>query len=212
MDSKYKSNNNDRMFNNVFDIAKKYQNKLSKETVRYLYEKANLSEIEFSSDSQKGDNNYKEYGAVYAGSADMKQTITKVKLSKNNNFLIWYTDKGKSKVSDKDVEKLSDEIEDVVKKIEDEYNIKYQYSSSMNSGQASSSTRGEMCMILQKNNIDDNYLQKAMNIYLYNSDSLEESEATLAYYVQDLSWLTTLLLSFSDTEYAGVPYFPYIRI
>ncbi len=39
MDSKYKSNNNDRMFNNVFDIAKKYQNKLSKETVRYLYEK-----------------------------------------------------------------------------------------------------------------------------------------------------------------------------
>lgn len=212
MDSKYKSNNNDRMFNNVFDIAKKYQNKLSKETVRYLYEKANLSEIEFSSDSQKGDNNYKEYGAVYAGSADMKQTITKVKLSKNNNFLIWYTDKGKSKVSDKDVEKLSDEIEDVVKKIEDEYNIKYQYSSSMNSSQASSSTRGEMCMILQKNNIDNNYLQKAMNIYLYNSDSLEESEATLAYYVQDLSWLTTLLLSFSDTEYAGVPYFPYIVI
>ena len=59
MDSKYKSNNNDRMFNNVFDIAKKYQNKLSKETVRYLYEKANLSEIEFSSDSQKGDNNIK---------------------------------------------------------------------------------------------------------------------------------------------------------
>ena len=221
MNSKYQSNNNNfRMFNNVFEEAEKYQNELSDDTIIYLYKKACLSDTEFTTNPKKGDSGFSEYGAVYAASHDdsLRTSINKVKLSKNKQFLIWYTDTGDSKVKDKDVEKLADEIEDTVKKIEDNYNITYKYTATSGTGSSEQKkTKDEMKKILKENDIDEKYIDEVMNIYICYTNMLKNEEtAALAYYVPQMEWLLKKASAAFDDgslgEITSVPHFPYVNV
>ncbi|MBQ3414899.1 MAG: hypothetical protein IJH39_06035 [Clostridia bacterium] len=118
-----------KLSNNVFEKAEKYKDSLSKETLKYLYEKISLSNLEFTTDVSEGDTGFDSFGAVYAGTHDdsLRTKINKVKLSPRGRFLIWYTNAGNSKVDEKMVEKYAQEVEDMIDKIEETYGIEYKY-------------------------------------------------------------------------------------
>lgn len=224
VDDKYKSKNKEILYNHVLDIAKEHQNELSKDTLIYLYKKFCLSDVKFDVNAKKSDLDNPTYGAVYAAHDDsLRTTISKAKLSNNKRFLIWYTDTGDSKVSEKDVEQLANEIEEVVGKLEEESGISYKFENFSGTGTGESSkTKKKMKEILSANNIDEKYIDDCLNIYMCYTNHLkkDDDKSAVAYYVSNMDWLLKKIGGLADGivgdgglgEYSSVPNFPYVNI
>lgn len=141
-----------------------------------------------------------------ANTRRMKQHyFTKVKYSKNKNFLIWYTTEGDDGITEEQATDVGDALEKTIALYDNTYGVKFKSDISYTS---LSDTRKEKAMeLLKKNNIDTDAWNHVLSVYIYDF----ENENTLA------AWNTT----FSGTigqiatdllvghEFLNAPYITY---
>jgi len=200
LDNSSSSNNIDNFIYDNYD-------KLDKSTINYYIEKINLTDITFEID--KENSNDVSISDIFIPTVSAKEKITNlnhVVLSKNNNFIIWYTTTGTSKTALEVAQKLADGLEESLESYRITLGKEYQFESkNLNKGKRYEN----MANILTTNNIDTKYLDEAMQVYL-----VEYDDTALARYVtrRTASKLSSDVQEFFKTDINGAIAQPYILI
>jgi Leucine-rich repeat (LRR) protein len=100
-------------------------------------------------------------------------------LSSDENFIIFYTDTGDSKISDDAAKELADKLVNSVGKIKKEFGYDFKYNPINNNGTATVNLK--MRSVLKANNIDYKYVFTTLPVYVYFGGGESNSEAK-AYY------------------------------
>jgi len=134
--------------------------------------------------------------------------LDKVILSKNENFLIWYTDVGSDAITEDQLQQISNGLESSISKFEKTFGVDYSYFPYQDAiFNDDYKNAGE---VLKKNGIPVAKINSAMSVYIYDTGS----ENTLATYTQPygayliLDFVVQLGLNDND----GIVTFPYIVI
>ncbi len=188
------------MYNNI--------DQLSESTLTYYLEQINLPDVTFDPDKENEDDDDSNVGLfakpVYA---DGKlKNLNQVVLSGNGHFLVWYTTTGKSAISKEQAESIAKELEATVDKYKDIFGCEYKFESMILSER---SRYKKQQKVLKNNNIDVEYLEKAMHVYVY-----EYSEKVTAQYRSRrvASDDKENALKTIGTDFNGSAVLPYIRL
>ncbi len=122
--------------------------------------------------------NYKVNKVVYTPAADPNY-LSEVKLSRNGNFLVYYSKKGKNAITEERAEQISNHLEDVVDRLKKEYGLKYKFEAQDPWKIRALGHSNLLEKLLEKNDIDTKYLDTAMPIYVID---LEDTGGVLGYY------------------------------
>ena len=196
-------------FSDVDQLVYNNLDKLSESTINYYIKKINLSDVTFKLDKENENNKKLSLVDYLIQPVHAKSKITnlnKVILSKNNNFIVWYTTSGDSKISLNDAKKIADGLEDSVEKYRKMLGYNYNFESrNLSKGRRYQ----DKVKILETNNIDVNYLDSAMQVYL-----VEYDDSALARYVtrKTASKLNKQMQEFFKTDANGAIAQPYILI
>lgn len=196
---------------NIEDLINKYYKELSTETLNYYAKKINLNNITFELDKeneeQTDDNKIALSNmfiqTVYAKS-DKVTNLNKAVLSKNGNFVVWYTTTGNSATNYESALKIADGLENTISKYDSLFNSKYNYNSNVIS---KGTTYKNQQKILENSNIDTNYLESAMQIYLVNYN-----DSSSAQYISGYGKGKEILNSVFGRDSYGTIAYPYIVI
>lgn len=203
---KYKSNNDVDLIE-IESFIDKHYDELSDETLKYYLSKINLDNITFKLDKENGNNIVGGLDffieSVYAKSENVTN-LNKVILSKNGNFVVWYTTTGDSATDYESAKKVAEGLENTI----DEYTKLFGYNYSYNSNVFSKgNTYKDQLKVLENSNIDTKYLESAMQIYLVNY-----TDSSLAKYVGRTAFLGRLWNTFKGGDEYGSVVSPYIII
>ncbi len=146
----------------VDNLITKYYDELSEETIKLYLNYYSLSNISFkiktSSSQAKPLANTIENGTT--------TNLNKAYLSSKGNFLFWYTTEGSDAVTDSDVEKYGELLENIIIKYEKTINLKYFFKSKIFS--TLSQRYNDQVEILKAYNIEEKYMSDAMHVYIYD--------------------------------------------
>ena len=180
---------------------------LSDDTLKYYIGKANLENITFELNKENASvkNNILDSltNTVYADSEQVTN-LNKAILSKNGNFVVWYTTTGDNKIDEKEAKKIADGLEETAGIYDDKFKTKYTFKSNFLSKGKKYENQVE---VLKSQNIKEEYLENAMQVYLvnYTSDCLAE-------YMQGYGILLKLWNRLCGDDHMGSVVFPYMLI
>lgn len=209
----------------VFILADSLKDKLSNDTLTYLYKKAVLSDVKWDvevdpSINELGMNlsNKKDFKAVELANDANVSKLDHVMLSTNKNFLIYYTTSGKNAVNEDFVNKISSYLESVVDSYKKDFGMDFKYEDKDNAiSDFGSSTKYKVLTLLKKNNIDFEYLDKAMPVYIIDTDV--KNTGNYAFYMSSSNLVVQLLVLANGTltdaqngTFVTAYSFPYITI
>ena len=196
---------------NIEDLINKYYKELSTETLNYYAKKINLNNITFELDKENEEQTDDNKIAlsdmfiqtVYAKS-DKVTNLNKAVLSKNGNFVVWYTTTGNSATNYESALKIANGLENTISKYDSLFNSKYNYNSNVIS---KGTTYKNQQKILENSNIDPIYLESAMQIYLVNYN-----DSSSAQYISGYGKGKEILNSVFGGDGYGTIAYPYIVI
>ena len=148
----------------IDDLISKYYDELSKDTINLYIDYYSLSNISFNL------NNDTPSIKPLANTISNETTVNlnKAYLSSNGNFLIWYTNEGKSAIQYSDVEKYAELLENIISQYDNMFDVKYYFKSKAIS---SGKRYHDQLKVLNNNGIDEKYMTEAMHIYIYDLNS-----------------------------------------
>lgn len=196
---------------NIEELITRYYEDLSTETLNYFAKKINLNnitfEVEKENEETKEDNKIALADlfvqTVYAKS-DKVTNLNKAVLSKNGNFVVWYTTTGNSATNYESAVKIADGLENTISKYDSLFKSNYSYNSNVIS---KGTTYKNQQKILENSNIDPNYLESAMQIYLVNYN-----DSSAAQYISGYGKVKEILNSVFGGDSYGTIAYPYIVI
>ncbi|MBP5416286.1 MAG: hypothetical protein J6Y58_02065, partial [Clostridiales bacterium] len=155
------------MYNNI--------DQLSESTLTYYLEQINLPDVTFDPDKENEDDDDSNVGLfakpVYA--AEKLKNLDKVVLSENGHFFVWYTTTGKSAITEEQAESIAKNLEATVDAYKDIFGCEYKFEPML----LSEKPNKKQQKALNKYNIDAEYFEKAMHVYVYEFSD----EATAQY-------------------------------
>ena len=149
-------------YETFMDSFEKYYDDLSDELKVAIWNKITLSDTKWGNEEVSYNNSNNNIILLANKDSDVAK-LDEVKLSENGNFLIYYTKSGKNAVTDEFVNTVSESLEDTIKKYKETFNLDYKYSIIYNIGV---NTELNAIKLLEKNNIDRNYISTAMPVYI----------------------------------------------
>lgn len=194
------------------ELVEEYYDELSDETLKYYLDKINLDNITFELDKENENTNNESdklalanlfVDTVYADSEDITN-LNKAILSKNGNFIIWYTTTGNSATNYDTAKKIADGLEKTVETYDNLFESDYSFSSNILS---KGKTYKNQIKILDNSNIDSRCLESAMQVYLVNY-----TKDNPAKYVRGYTTLSELWNKIKGGDEYGSISFPYILI
>jgi hypothetical protein len=218
LDDEYKSNKKKDVYMapHVLEEAERYWDELSENTKNYIAEKTLLTDLDFGTDvsNKTAGRNIPGVLKAYASSASVT-TLNKAILSSDENFIIFYTDTGESKISDAAAKKIADRMVNYVSSIKREFGYDFKYEVINSYGRLAvgeQNVHRKMSSVLKANSIDPEYLYTTLPVYIYFSGNEITSES-MAYYIAGIDgiygdFLLRLLPDLTQT----VPSLPYIVI
>ncbi len=210
LDTKYQKSFDNNVAIHIEDLINKHYDELSESTLRYFAKKINLDSISFEIKKENSETNDSKVAlsdffieTVYAKS-ESTTNLNKAVLSSNGNFVVWYTTTGDSKTTYENAKKIADGLEKTINNYTKLFNKQYKYNSKIIS---KGKRYKDQIEILQKENIDTNYLESAMQVYLvnYGGDSL-------AQYISGYGKGEEILSSIFGGDSNGTIAYPYILI
>lgn len=210
LDKKYSNLSGSEVAIHTDELVGKYYDELSDETLKYYISQVNLENITFDLNKENEDSDDKValsdlfIDTVYAKS-DKVTNLNKAILSKNGNFVVWYTTTGDSAITKDKAQKVADDIEDTVEKYNSLFGSEFKFESNVVS---KGNKYKDQLKILESENIDAKYLDSAMQIYVveYNDDSK-------AKYITGSSYLSEVFTKVIGTgDKFGSIAFPYILL
>ena len=180
LDAKYSSLNNDYL--NPRDLFEELFSsnidEISTQTKAYIYGKyiINYAQWDPSLDEEEGNVSKVKDSKIQKVVNANPQTLNKVKLSKNENFLIYYTTTGDNAVSEEAVSLYADFLEEHVKNYKKKYGLDFKYEQKYEAGFFETDigriAKGRATALLIKNGISPEYMNSAMPVYLLNMGDL----------------------------------------
>lgn len=201
----------------IIELLENHRDELSEESVRKLIEKATLQDVrvgsEVSVEPQSNTNN--DVRVVLLNDSKNKDKVAshkldKAYLSKNEHFIIWYTEYGNDGVTIEQVKDIANELENSIGDYEDIFNIEYLYKPYYD--ELINKNYFNARESLKANGINAAKIDTAMNVYIYDT----ESNGILATYHNpiDIGVLmeTIILLGIDDLFMgeSGIVSYPYI--
>lgn len=209
LNSKYKKADLD--FNEpskLFEKAESIIYDLSDETILYLYEKYTLSgnvlwDVENDTTASGISNNLNNYKIekLVSGEGNLSK-ISNVKLSSKGNFLIYYSKNGNNAISDETANKISEFLESMVSKYEENYGLNYVYE--VKEYNALSISYAKARSLLKLNHIDTKYLDTAMPVYMIDTDA--DDTGVLGFYLAPMTLLPKLAVEILSLMEDNVQY------
>lgn len=190
-------------------LVEQYYDELTDETLRYYLSQINLDYVTFELDKENDETNNKLSVSdllidQVSAKADKVTNLNKVVLSSGGNFVVWYTTTGSSATNYTYANKVAEGLEASIEKYTELFGKKYKFNSDVFS---KGKTYSNQKKILEKNNISEEYLTSAMQIYLVEADA-----DALAFYVGKQGVLRDLFNKFRGGDQYGAVANPYIVI
>ena len=183
IDSKYKSlDYSSYDFTAFIEKYKGMYTKLDDETKKYIFKKLTLEGVKWGVDEDPEIENMSSSNSDYevkfmTNDSDIA-VLDSVKLSKNGNFLIYYTTSGRSAITDSEANKIANSLEDNVSGYKSKFDLDYKYDIQydwISAGALSrcplGSPKSKACSLLKKNGIDLKYIDTAMPVYVIDAPS-----------------------------------------
>lgn len=209
LNKKYSKFNGSQVAIHTDELIDLYYDELSDETLKYYISKINLENVTFEIGKENKSSDNKVAIAdlfvdtVYAKSENVTN-LNKAILSKNGNFIVWYTTTGDSATNYESAKKIADGLEQTISEYDNLFGSNYNFKSKV---LTKGKTYNNQIKILNNENIDSQYLESAMQVYLvnYNDDSL-------AKYVRGSQALSELWDKIVGGDDYGSLVLPYILI
>lgn len=165
--------------NDLFDMfIDSKEGELSPDTAAYISKLYFMDYIQWESkfdfDDEKSSKAFSPMIKKVAN--DNPTTLNKVKLSKNKNFLIYYTTTGENAVSEETASVYGDFLESHVKNIKKVYGLDFKYEQKYTEyTQTPAGIYAKICaaQLLTNNGIDLKYMDSALPVYLINMYDLD---------------------------------------
>ena len=206
LDQKYKSSAKVDLIE-IENFINQHYDDLSDETLKYYLDKINLNGITFNLNQENNDNSVGLLDIfveeVHAKSQDVTN-LNKAILSKNGNFVVWYTITGDSATDYASAKKVADGLENTVEQYTKLFGYNYSYNSNVFS---KGSTYKNQLKVLENANIYTKYLDSAMQVYLVNY-----TDSSLAKYIGRTAFLGKLWNKIKGGDEYGAIANPYILI
>lgn len=192
-------------YNEILEIVNKHYDKLDKNIVKQFFSDFLQSNYRYGEESTETANANNIQLAAEESRHSEIHYFTKVKQSKNKNFLIWYTTEGRDKISDDQANEIADTLENTISSYNSYFNINYRFGRMIRTADISRSS--EANKLLKKNGIEKNAWKDAMNVYVYDT----ESESAVASW-RSIGTITDDLLirivadSHLEDQYLAFPY------
>lgn len=183
VDSKYKSlDYSSYDFTTFIEKYKGMYTKLDDETKKYIFNKLTLDGVKWGVEEDPEIENMSSSNSDYevrfmTNDSDIA-VLDHVKLSKNGNFLIYYTTSGRSAITDNEANKIANSLEENVSGYKSKFNLDYKYDIQydwISAGALSrcplGSPKSKACSLLKKNGIDLKYIDTAMPVYVIDAPS-----------------------------------------
>ncbi|MBR4830482.1 MAG: zinc ribbon domain-containing protein [Bacilli bacterium] len=194
--------------NYLFQKANEMGNDLSDETIKYLFDIYMMDDViwDVKEDvSYEDDSTYKyEVQNVKKTNGGSINKLDHVKLSKNGNFLVYYSTDGRNAISNTKAKKIANYLEDVVSYYKSEYGYDFKYEQVSNPvidtyDLFTKLNKPTVSLLLTKNGIDTKYLDTAMPIYIIDTD--KDITGLTAWYCQTMYFSDQLLAKAVDIRY-----------
>ena len=228
LDSEYKNLDIDSYNpSKLFENASGMLDKLSDETLLYIYNKLTLSDVEWNVVEDKAEIKDMSFDSSYdielMGNDNKISKLDEVKLSDNGNFLIYYTKKGHNAITDTDAGRIASILEQSVDTYRSEFGFDYSYSAHFEVFSVAlsecplGSAKGRACSLLRDHDIDISYLNTAMPVYVIDTGD----DNVLGYYLpyindfqQLIVKISTLLKDYGEAmnQAAATYSFPYFVV
>ncbi|ODM25638.1 hypothetical protein A7W90_05045 [Clostridium sp. Bc-iso-3] len=217
LDPLYKSDNDIDFAPDLFDLIIRHIDELSDATLEYVAKNTMMTDIRIHPDASQNtvayDKKWKPFSEyVFANEYDIT-ILDKAVLSPSGKFLIWYTETGKAAVKDETVQELAKTVDDIAEDISDFLDIDWDYDfNKFNSG-----SYKDMKTVLDECGIDENAIEKALPIFIYEPPN---NDGAAAWYCRDMkpfeefmAWLGKYIVSEDEVkEVSSVYSLPYIVI
>lgn len=201
----------------IVELLEKHREEISEESLRKLIENATLQDViignQVSAEQQSNANS--EPRVVQLNDSNNQDRISghkldKVYLSKNENFLIWYTEYGDDGITQEQLLDIANELENTIGDYADIFNIEYRYKPYYD--ELINKNYFNARESLKANGINAAKIDTAMNVYIYETGS---DDILATYYNPiDMGILieTIILLGIDDlfTGESGVVTYPYV--
>lgn len=209
LEEKYKSFKKSGL-SDIDRFIEKHESELSESTLKYYAEKLALKGVTFELDK---DNNIQDEDKLALSdlfieevnaSEDDVTNLEHALLSKNKNFIVWYTESGDSAVDYNTAKTVADGLEDTVEEYKKIFNSDFILELDIFS---KGETYEKQKSILKKENISEEYLEKALPVYLINY-----TDNAIATYIGGSGFIRKLLDKISGGDKYGAISMPYILI
>lgn len=158
----------------IAEFLENHQSEISDEVKRKLLEKALLTDVTLGNKSvvEQQSNNKNDARIVLLDEEKEpdrvgKHVLDKVYLTKDEHFLIWYTDHGIDKVTLEQVQDVADELENSINSYKEIFNTEYLYKPYYD--ELINKNYLNARELLKKNGINAAKIDTAMNIYIYDT-------------------------------------------
>ncbi|MBR6697889.1 MAG: hypothetical protein IKL73_06420 [Lachnospiraceae bacterium] len=211
LNEKYKSENKAPMTAGELGLEifyKGHKNELSDEVKKAFIEYA------FQIDVAIGEKNEAAEAAPMAfittnedQSAVKNHTLDKVCLSKNGNFLIWYTEEGLDAITKEDAIGIGNRMEDAILVYEQTFGESYTYNPKVDD-RLFNNDYSHAKKVMENCEVDLSSLENAMSVYVYDTGS-ENVLATHFYWLElGLDWNDF----WGNFDNDGIINYPYVRV
>lgn len=164
----------------IFDeLDKKIPNITEQEALKLLQHALGADHFEINADASSNISTKKPslFTANASALTQSMSKLNKVILTRNENFVIFYTDTGDDKIADEQVRIIGDKLETIVEEYKNKFGLEYITAQIWFNGAVSKSQIQE---VLRNNGVDENILDTKMPIYI--ADPYEEESLTAAFY------------------------------
>lgn len=189
------------------EIIKAYANKINLSDVDIVYREDNIN---LNSKAVKASN----YTVKPLANTDETQTATepdkslitnheldKVLLSRNDNFLIWYTETGEDGISQEQAQSIANGLEDTIGRYNELFGLSFDYSPTLE--MSLGSDYKDAASVLKANNISENLLKTAMNVYIFDTG---DNNVAATHTKLDNNDLTHFIATFIEDGFTAYPY------
>lgn len=194
--------------NELFERAGAMVDKLSPETLAYIFEKYTLGDVQWNIDDKASisgtANSLQKYETIpLVSEAANVSKLDQVTLSESGNFLVYYTKEGANAITDADAKKIASFLESTVSFYKTKYGFDYKFSAQYDFESDTSlikanpkTSKGKAERLLAKNNIDPKHLDTAMPVFIIDTDA--ENTGALGYYVSPIAEFAKIVLKIMD--------------
>lgn len=200
----------------LLELLESHKDELDTNIVKEYIENVTLHNVSLGDGTtvQPQSNSEKKYEVMLLDNKEEEKSnaknhrLDKVTLSRNENFLIWYTDVGSDAITEEQLQQISNGLESSISKFEETFGVEYSYFPYQDA--IFNDDYKNAKEVLKKNGIPVAKINSAMSVYIYDTGS----EHTLATYTQPygayliLDFVVQLGLNDND----GIVTFPYIVI